>query len=141
MPGACQSRDPARPQARIPRTVTKKEQLTISELFLLHNLSGINGLFLYLLCNDDESPVLRVICAGREGEQLISGLIRTPVSYSLFLSINLAYSAKDFFVAAGVFVVPEALLAIGRQFGLYCGDDLVGLFSYIVSKLMYLCCL
>ena len=61
MPGACQSRDPARPQARIPIRVKKK------------SIDQVDGLFLYLLCNDDESPVLRVICAGREGEQLISG--------------------------------------------------------------------
>ena len=61
MPGACQSRDPARPQARIPVWVKKK------------SIDQVDGLFLYLLCNDNESPVLGMICAGGEGEQLISG--------------------------------------------------------------------
>ena len=37
------------------------------------SIDQVDGLFSYLLCNDNESPVLRVICAGREGEQLISG--------------------------------------------------------------------
>ena len=44
MPVACQSRDPARPQARIPVRVTKKKQLTIRK-GAKKSIDQVDGLF------------------------------------------------------------------------------------------------